>query len=402
MPLKKILFIDHDPGESGSSVSLKYIIDAFINRGLNVAVLTPRKDLVQLPNNDQHTRYISGRVGNINSLWLHLHFTNEFKLFSAKSFGLIFQNIIRCLLGLFRCYITIKKYDPDLVYLNEYVSLHCLIPAKILKRRTAVHIRSPFIKGTFGFRRHVLNYCITKFSDLVIGITRFEINQIRSNETFKKKCFVIGEFLDDDNYSDSDIAKSTVPDFGLPDNLLSVVSVGGIQPIKGTKEYLLAAKMVLQTNTNVCFVLAGRGDTTDLRYYNECNELISELQLTGRFFVPGVVRDIVSLLKRTYVLVSTNTVTHFSRPVIEAWAQKKPVIISDVEHGKLLVSDGVDGLIYSKDSPDSLALKINHLVNDRALAGRLAENGFKKAIEYYHARKNTDLIYSKCELLTEK
>jgi glycosyltransferase involved in cell wall biosynthesis len=234
----------------------------------------------------------------------------------------------------------------------------------------------------------------------VIGITRFEINQIQSSEAFKKKCFVIGEFLDDKNYSESDTSNATISDFGLPDNLLSVVSVGGIHQIKGTKEYLLAANMVLQTNTNVCFVLAGREDRSDIRYYNECKELISQLQLTGRFFFPGVVKDIVSLIRRSFALVSTNTVTHFSRPVIEAWAQKKPVIISDVEHGKILVSDGIDGLIYSKDSPESLASKINTLINDRTLAEQLAENGFKKAVEYYHAGKNTDLICNKCELLT--
>jgi glycosyltransferase involved in cell wall biosynthesis len=90
--------------------------------------------------------------------------------------------------------------------------------------------------------------------------------------------------------------------------------------------------------------------------------------------------------------VSTSNLSHFSRPIIEAWAQKKSVIASDTEHSQNLIVDHFDGLLYENMNTFDLQNRIVEVMYNPALNEKLGENGYRKAVRLFHEDNTSDLI----------
>ena len=117
----------------------------------------------------------------------------------------------------------------------------------------------------------------------------------------------------------------------------------------------------------------------------------------------GSFSSIGNLLQESTLLISPFTVPHFSRPVIEAFAYGKPVIVSDVVGMDEVVEDQINGLIIKKNNANALADAINTLVNKPELLKKMGINGRSKAIELYSPKVNILKIESMYhELMNEK
>ena len=92
------------------------------------------------------------------------------------------------------------------------------------------------------------------------------------------------------------------------------------------------------------------------------------------------------------VLINAGIDSHFSRPIIEAWAKKKPIISSRVRHIEEYVEENVNGLLYEPGNFEDLSQKILLLKNDEELAKGLGESGFRKAKEQFYAKANCESI----------
>jgi glycosyltransferase involved in cell wall biosynthesis len=79
-------------------------------------------------------------------------------------------------------------------------------------------------------------------------------------------------------------------------------------------------------------------------------------------------------------VVSPFTKTHFSRPIIESFLHKKPVISSSVDGIEEVVENNVNGLIFKKGNPKELAQKINTLAKEPDTARKMGFCGFEKAV----------------------
>jgi glycosyltransferase involved in cell wall biosynthesis len=102
------------------------------------------------------------------------------------------------------------------------------------------------------------------------------------------------------------------------------------------------------------------------------------------------------------VLVSPNTSTHFSRPIIEAWACGKPIVATATEHIKILVEHGTNGLIVDIGNCSGMADAIVRLLHDAAFSRELGENGRSKAQREFGSGKNTRRIYDMCNKVVSR
>ena len=82
------------------------------------------------------------------------------------------------------------------------------------------------------------------------------------------------------------------------------------------------------------------------------------------------------MYEETCCLVSPFSVSHFSRPVIEANLHRKPVIASDVKGMDEIVKHQVNGLIVAKNNPIELAKAINYMAENPLKAKEFGENGY--------------------------
>ncbi len=68
--------------------------------------------------------------------------------------------------------------------------------------------------------------------------------------------------------------------------------------------------------------------------------------------------------------------------LLEAFAHGKPVVVADSEGPSEIAENNIDAIIVKKGDYKALAEGIVKLVNDQALASKIAQNGFAKAARY--------------------
>ncbi len=97
----------------------------------------------------------------------------------------------------------------------------------------------------------------------------------------------------------------------------------------------------------------------------------------------GMTNQVNKYLNEVCCLISPFSVSHFSRPVIEAFLHKKPAIGSDVVGMDEIIKNGKTGLIVPRDNPKALAEAINRLVSDSEKALEFGERGYREAVQKY-------------------
>ncbi|MDP4173879.1 MAG: glycosyltransferase family 4 protein [Bacteroidota bacterium] len=400
---KKILFIDHDAYNSGSTVSMNYLIEKFISEGNQVFVLTPKdysNSKEYLNENIKITRFKSIFM---KSFTLDLHFTENTSISSLQGWIKIIKNIIKFIVGLKFTFNTVKNIKPDLIYVNEYVVIQSSLVGYYLNIPTVIHVRSRFINGMFGIRRYLISRAIVKYNDLIFPITEQEKIQLYIKKHEENKVKVVGEFLNQKNFIIEKNINELKSSFMIPDKVKVVLMLGGILKIKGTLDFLQAAQKVIEVNQNVFFIIAGKEINNSLeekKYFDNCILIINSEHNKKYFRWTGTINNPEELIFCSDILISPQTESHFSRPTIEAWALKKPVISYRNPHAENLINDKIDGLLIENGNYLELSKAILQLLNDQSYSSFLGSNGYKKTIKYYNSENTLNKIYNYCISIT--
>jgi len=399
---KKILFFDHDPRMSGSSISLKYIIAEFKRQGNDVYLFTQKDKEFSEVFEKMGVKILSISNSKLNSFALSIHFGDDYEFLSLNWFLTFIKNIVRIIVGTLNSLKTIKCIKPDLVYLNEHNMFYVAIIAKSLAAKSFIHLRSNFIKGKFGISERLISKSIYRFNDFIFAITEVEAKQILKYNTDQlNKVIILPEFLSEDDFICNFNIEQLRQEFSLPMDKTLVVSFIGVDRLKGTLEFLKAIDITSRLNKNIYFILAGEikkdGAIKEVKkYYDECNKLLSLDNIKRNLSVIGYTDKQHELLYASDILISPFKQSHFSRPVIEAWALKKAVITSNTQHAQFYIEDGVNGLYFN--NVEELSNLIIKLAEDRNLYEKLSVNGNTKARDYFLATSNLPKMIEKFNL----
>jgi glycosyltransferase involved in cell wall biosynthesis len=401
--IKRVLFIDHDSGRSGSTVSLEYIVKAFRERDYRVFILTPKvaSDTKQFL--AMGASLVPWRKGRYVTIEMQSHFTNVRSPFSPLGVLRVFHECLKFLWGILVVGKAIRETSPHLVYVNEHVVLQASIAARLWRVPAVLHIRSLLLKGVHGIRRRVISRLILRCNSVVFAITGIEAEQLSPRGDEKKKIMVVGEFFPEIRPGRLD-AKKCREVFGLPGDRPVVTMLGGVEDAKGTLIFLRSSATVLSRFPGVLFVIAGRIEKEGVErrtYYEECMELVEPLRKDGSVRLLGEIANPLELIAASDVIVSPSTMTHFSRPVIEAWGCGRPVIASGTDHMRNLIEHGVNGLLFDSGDHEALAHGLCRLLGDAGLRERLGEAGARKVSAEFNARENLRTIVEVCDSLIE-
>lgn len=412
---KRVLVINHAFGLSGSVRSLGYVVTGLVRSGHEVIVVTKE--------NDKGANFLREKGATVCcmgvSVGLSFSAAVEEDLLNPIEFVNFLKNFVKIPLGMFLTWYYIGKFRPSLLYLNEFVLVHCSVIGRLLGIPTIMHVRGPIIRGRWGIRRRLLVRAILKFDDRILAITETDARQLNcdyvtpSSEVpvgrSSSKVFVVPEFKYEDPIEMGD-RSCRKDDFGLAKTRKVVTMLGGVSSIKGTLEFVAAARCLKENGVkDVVFVVAGphnshgsdlkpsRKSKRERRYGELVFDMIQRHDLSGDVKFLGEIRDVPGLLDCTDVLVFPSTFSHFGRPIIEAWSFEKPVIVSDTPHARELVENGVDGLIIAKHRAEELAAAIIRVLRDNDLAKLLGQNGLRKAHRLFEASTNIGKIVAICE-----
>jgi len=163
--------------------------------------------------------------------------------------------------------------------------------------------------------------------------------------------------------------------------------VGRLQPVKGHRIFLAAARMVLGVRPDARFWIIGDGE---LR--SELEAMASQIGLGGAVCFLGYRKDALQLLRMSDVAVCASHYESFSRFLLEALALERPVVATAVGGIPEIVVDGKTGLLVPPRDPEALAAAVLRLLEDRELAQRLGAAGRGFVNQHYSAQSQASAL----------
>jgi glycosyltransferase involved in cell wall biosynthesis len=174
---------------------------------------------------------------------------------------------------------------------------------------------------------------------------------------------------------------------GVPDRVepppgtSTVVSVGRVDPLKDVRTMLRVAAEVIRRVPEARFLHYGPVPENRLAYGSGCRKLHAQLGLGDRFRFMGATSDPHGAVQGADVVLMTSISEGFPISILEAMAQGRPVVATDVGG----VADAVKGCGILAPSGDvySLAMAVCTLLRNPALAGRLGLRGHRRVARVF-------------------
>lgn len=166
-------------------------------------------------------------------------------------------------------------------------------------------------------------------------------------------------------------------ELGVAEAALLIGTVARYHPTKGYPTLIKAARMFIQSNENVHFVMVGRDMTSD---NSELRELIGKTNTPRRLHLLGERKDIPQIMPALDIYTSASYSEAFSLTIGEAMSCSTPCVVTDVGDSALIVGD--TGLVVEPRSLDDLLGAWQHMVGiGSARRLRLGEMARQRIIE---------------------
>jgi glycosyltransferase involved in cell wall biosynthesis len=177
--------------------------------------------------------------------------------------------------------------------------------------------------------------------------------------------------------------------------LIRLVTVASLQPQKGHRVLVEACRLLRARGRTVHATFVGEGEErADLEARIAAAGLDGAVELVGAQpsdRVAAIVAAADIAVQPSVVLASGKT-EGIPVALMEAMAAERPVVASRVSGIPELVVDGETGLLVEPGQADQLADAIERLIDDPALARRLAEAGRRRVLAEFDLHKTTDQL----------
>jgi glycosyltransferase involved in cell wall biosynthesis len=184
-------------------------------------------------------------------------------------------------------------------------------------------------------------------------------------------------------------------ELGLGDGLVGVI-VARIDRLKGHRILLDALKLLKDRGTAITVLIVGDGPE---RAAMEENARQHGLDRDWVRFL-GFRDDIADLLAASDLFLLPSLTEGMPLSVLEAMAQRLPVVATSVGGIPELMQDGVHGLLIPTENPAALAEAIGKLADDPAKRAAMGESGYNRVKDDFSfaemARRYEDLYFRFC------
>jgi glycosyltransferase involved in cell wall biosynthesis len=394
---KKILIIHHSGRIGGAGISLLHILEALKENSRDIIVYCPNRpdhmineikkigyECISNPSNIPTIEHYSGSDRSILSYWT-------------------LRNLINLLTKRDEIKKMIRTISPDIVIVNTMTLCYVGKIAKSMGIKTICFHRETYAKGWFGIRSKFIKRSLSDDFDKVVFISRFdsmESGNLSSDTSVIYDKVKLDEFDEESHNSNS---------LKLSNGIINVLYTGGMSALKGS-HILIEALAKCNSNIHLTFLqYDGVKHKKSISNYPELKNklrflfgkdqtatvlsLIDDYGLWDRVHFYPVTNNVSTYFKDCDIVVFPSTSAHQARPIYEAGAAHKPIIITDSENISEFVSDGENGFVFKKGDSVKLAYLINKLSVDAELRNDMGRKNYLKAVN------NHDFSKLKNELL---
>lgn len=175
-------------------------------------------------------------------------------------------------------------------------------------------------------------------------------------------------------YNEDKIDSSNIrKEFAIGRQKIVVGMIAQLSFWKGNRYFLEAARVVIESHSDVIFMVIGEGpDRQMLEAY------VHEIGISGEVIFTGFRENVGSLINLLDISVLSSLREGLPLSLLESMMFKKPIVATNVGAVCELIVDGVTGFLVPPKDVKSLAFAINTLVTDRNLAKKMGIAGYKR------------------------
>lgn len=276
---------------------------------------------------------------------------------------------------IFRLVAIILKERVDLVHVNNGMSnLEPIIAAILTGRKYVVHfhgIEKPGLVQRMLVNRVHKYIVISHFLADVLSENGFPRDRMVVAPNPFQASHALNESVGCNDGSRTELKARY--NLNQDDKVFAIV--GRLVRWKGHIEFLHAAFKVLAAEPEAKALIIGDCSDGNIAYQHQIEKMIEDSGYDGRVIMTGYVKDVGSMYAIMDVCVHTSIEPEpFGLVIIEAMANRVPVIASDLGAPKEIIADGVNGYIVSPNDTQTLADKITRLLTDDEQRKKMAED----------------------------
>jgi glycosyltransferase involved in cell wall biosynthesis len=285
----------------------------------------------------------------------------------------------------------IRESGADIVCLNAVT----LAPMARVARRAGTKVlcivQETSVRGFLGIRTAWINWVLTSWMDAVIHISQFDRDRSNCRAPLVD---VIPNWVDLTVFDRTITQRQARTALGIPLNECVILMMGGISRLKGTLPLIQAAAALPNASKYLIIVAGYAGPVTTaslnllqrmrhkcrlwlgVEYRQQVLRAIDRHRLGERIRFIGMQTDVARLYAAADILVFPATRPHQARPVLEAGAMAKPVLVPDYPQLNEFVKNGYNGITYRNGNLESMTTGLQQLLSDRNLARAIGENNY--------------------------
>jgi len=164
---------------------------------------------------------------------------------------------------------------------------------------------------------------------------------------------------------------------GIDDSTIAVGTVTRLMPSKGNQFLLDAVPDIVRQHPRVRVFIVGEGELRE-----ELEAQARTLDLGDRLVFVGFRRDIAEVLSALDIVVFPSLWEGTPLTAFEALASGKPIVATDADGLLDILTDRHDAIIVPKRNAAALASAVHDLIDDPALATRLATEAARTGAKY--------------------
>ena len=170
--------------------------------------------------------------------------------------------------------------------------------------------------------------------------------------------------------------------------------VGNIRRWKGQETVVRAmAEVVSRHPDAVCF-LVGAVTPADQPYFEHLQQIATAAGITANLRFTGFQQDPASLVRMMQVVIHASVEPEpFGMVVLEAMAQRKPVVGSRAGGVVEMVVEGDTGFTFPPGDAETLAARVNELLADPDRARRMGEAGYARLMASFTMTRYMEQVH---------
>lgn len=169
-----------------------------------------------------------------------------------------------------------------------------------------------------------------------------------------------------------------------------ILAVGHIVRLKGYEDALRACANLSQKFPEIQLHIIG--EVIDRAYYDELQQLIAQLNISGRVLFLGAQNDVLSRMRRASVLIHCSRAEGFGWVLIEAMAVGLPVVSANFLAATQIVQDGRTGFLVKHGDIKGYVRAVEALLTNSELAYNIAKQARLEVEQKFSARRMVEQI----------